>query len=87
MADTGDWSFEDDSELVILTHAASEEELVVLRGLLESAGIECFCPEFYSRGHRRMAEGIPLRVKRGDLEDARALLASGSGGENEDGEP
>ena len=66
---------ESDNELVMLGECESEHELLVVRALLESEGIECFTPMISSRYEGRTAEGgIPLQVRRADLEKARALL-------------
>jgi Putative prokaryotic signal transducing protein len=68
--------FEGGSELVTLAAFASEQEFLVVRALLESEGIECFCPNLYSglytegRTHR----GITLQVRQEDLAKARAIL-------------
>ena len=67
--------FQPDSELVELGECDSEQELLVVRGLLESEGIECFCPiissRYYGPGN---TGGISLKVRREDLDAARAIL-------------
>jgi hypothetical protein len=71
---------EDDgsSELVPLAQFGSEQEFLVARGLLEAAGIECFCSNLnFSRMtgiYNGMAGGITVRVRREELDDARAIL-------------
>ena len=67
--------YEGDSDWVMLGECDSEHELLVVRALLESEGIECFTPILSSRYEGRTAEGgIPLQVHQADLEKARALL-------------
>jgi hypothetical protein len=71
---------EDDgsSELVPLAKFGSEQEFLVARALLETAGIECFCSNLnFSRMtgiYNGMAGGITVRVRREELADARAIL-------------
>jgi len=66
------------SELVPLAQFGSEQEFLVARGLLEAAGIECFCSNVnFSRMtgiYNGMAGGITVRVRREELDDARAIL-------------
>ncbi len=66
----------DGDELVTLDEFPLLEQLEVVRGMLEGAGIECFCPDeqmsrFYSVGVRPR-----IQVRRSQLEEARALLDS-----------
>jgi hypothetical protein len=64
-----------ESELVTLAAFASEQEFLVARGLLESEGIECFCPDLYSSLYAEAGvRGRTLQVRRDDLVDARAIL-------------
>jgi hypothetical protein len=68
---------ESNAELATLARFSSEEEFLVARGLLEAAGIECFCSNLYfSRmsGIYGMAGGITVQVLREELADARAIL-------------
>ena len=80
-------NFDGDSELVTLASFASEQEFLVVRALLESEGIECFCPNVYSGLYTegRRHGGITLQVRQEDLAQARAILdapcESGSEGE------
>jgi hypothetical protein len=66
--------FHDESglELVTLAEFSSEEELMVVRALLEAEGIECFAPTMYSGRHGERS--VPLRVRQHDLVQARAIL-------------
>jgi hypothetical protein len=67
--------FESDSELVELGECDSEQELLVVRALLESQGIECFCPIISSRYYGiSNTGGISLKVRRENLEAARVIL-------------
>ncbi len=72
------------SELVMLAQFSSEQEFLVVRGLLEAEGIECFCSNLnFSRMsgiYMGMAGGITVQVRSADLADARAIL-------DEPGEP
>lgn len=70
---------DDRSELVMVAQFLMEQEFLFARGRLESAGIECFCANEYlsriSGGiYNGMTGGIELKVRRGDLADARAIL-------------
>ncbi len=68
-------NYEDDSELVTLAEFAFEPEFLMARGRLESAGIECFCPDLYSGLYiEAVGRGYTLQVKREDFAAARALL-------------
>ena len=68
----GGFHNESDFELVILAEFTSDEELMVVRALLEAEGIECVCPSMYSGRH---GEGsVALRVRQQDLAQARAIL-------------
>jgi Putative prokaryotic signal transducing protein len=65
-------------ELATLAEFSSEGEFVVARGLLEAAGIECFCSNLYfsrmSGIYNGMAGGITVKMRREELSDARAIL-------------
>ena len=79
MDDDTDRDLDPDSELVVAAHFLMEQEFLFARGRLESAGIECFCSNEYlsriSSGiYNGMTGGIALKVRREDLEDARAIL-------------
>ncbi len=66
---------ESDLELVMLGECDSAQELLVVRGLLESEGIECFRSELGSiEDLRKLADGLTLYVRKGDLAKARAIL-------------
>jgi hypothetical protein len=67
------------SDLVVVAQFLMEREFLFARGRLESAGIECFCVNEYlsriSSGiYNGMTGGIALKVRRQDLDDARAIL-------------
>lgn len=67
---------EPDDELVTLEQFPFLEQLEVVRALLESAGIECFCPDeqmsrFYSNGVRPR-----IQVRSSQFDEARAILDS-----------
>jgi hypothetical protein len=79
--------WEADSELVTLAKFAFESEFLMARGRLESAGIECFCPNLYSGLYiEAVGRTFTLQVRSEDLDDARALLESSGGDEAEGGE-
>lgn len=63
-----------DDPFVTLDQFILAEELEVVRGMLESAGIECFSPD--SQISRVYAGGIRprLQVRASQLDDARAIL-------------
>ncbi len=66
-------------ELVTVAHFLVEQQFLFARGRLESAGIECFCSNEYlsriSSGiYNGITGGIALKVRREDLDDARAIL-------------
>ena len=63
-----------DDPFVTLDHFISVEELEIVRGMLESAGIECFSPD--DQTSRAYAGGIRprLQVRSSQLEDARLIL-------------
>ena len=72
--------FDPDAELCVVAQFLMEQEFLFARGRLESAGIECFCPDEYlgriSSGiYNGITGGIALKVRREDLDDARAILA------------
>ncbi len=68
--------FQSDSELVELGECDSEQELLVVRALLESEGIECCGPLLTSAVgvSKRGDGGLKLLVRKEDLAAARALL-------------
>ena len=66
--------YEGDSDWVELGECDSPQELMVVRGLLESEGIECICPTLDRYAHKGDYQGFPLQVHQADLEKARALL-------------
>ena len=66
---------ESDNELVMLGECDSVQELMVVRGLLESEGIECFRSELGAiEDLKKLGDGLTLYVWQGDLAKARALL-------------
>ncbi len=67
-------NYEGDSQWVELGECDSLQELMVVRGLLESEGIECFCPTVDRHAHKGGYPGFPLHVQQADLAKARALL-------------
>jgi len=67
--------FDGASELVTLAEFSSPQEFLIARGLLESEGIECFCPDYYSGLYvESRAKRYTLQVRSEDLLAARALL-------------
>lgn len=70
--------FESASELVELGECDSEQELVVVRALLESEGIECFGPiltsAYFGRLGPQGTAPLKLNVRKEDLAAARAIL-------------
>ncbi len=67
------------SELVVVARFLMEQEFLFARGRLESAGIQCFCANEYlsritSGIYNGLTGGIELKVMRGDLADAQAIL-------------
>ena len=66
--------YDGESELVMLGECDSEQELMVVRGLLESEGIECFSPKLEWTSHIDKSGSFPLQVRQQDLAKARALL-------------
>jgi hypothetical protein len=67
--------YEGDSDWVMLGECDSEQELLVVRALLESEGIECLAPRIFCDYEGRPTDaGFPLQVHQADLEKARALL-------------
>ena len=73
-----DTEFQHDDELVTIAELDSQSELLVIRSLLESAGIDCFSPadnEYRGKGRGPLySKGIPLQVRASQAEDAAALL-------------
>ena len=69
------WPNQED-EFVTIDEFPFFEQLEVVRGMLEGAGIECFCPD--SQTSRIYAGGIRsrLQVRKSQLDEARALLDS-----------
>ena len=67
-----DW--ENEPEWVELGECDSEQELLVVRALLESEGIECLSPIIYEYEGRTAEGGFPLHVRQADLAKARAIL-------------
>lgn len=63
---------------VTLAKLQDQQEYLLARARLESAGIECFSPNEnmarISGSVMRMWDGFVLQVRPEDLEDARALL-------------
>jgi hypothetical protein len=76
---------EPEDPFVTLDSFISVEELELVRGMLESAGIECFSPD--SQISRVYAGGIRprLQVRSSQLNDARAILESVDEENTEDG--
>ncbi len=69
--------FPNDSELIELGECDSEQELLVVRALLESEGIECCsCPLSTSAAgvSERQDGGLKLYVRKEDLSTAHAIL-------------
>ena len=77
------WSFDTEppqEELITIRTFNSQSEYSVARGLLESAGIECFGRDEHSSRissgtHMGTgAQGASLQVRQSDAEDALAIL-------------
>ncbi len=51
-------------------------QLEVIRGMLEAAGIECFCPDSQTSGVYMGGIRPRLQVRASQLDDARAILES-----------
>jgi hypothetical protein len=76
------WAFdsEQDDELVTIRTFEQHSEFLLARGLLESAGIECFSRDEHamrisSGTHRSLSgQGTALQVRKSDAEDAIAML-------------
>ena len=67
--------YDGDSELVMLGECDSVQELMVVRGLLESEGIECFRSELGTiEDFKRLGDGLTLFVRRDELAKAHAIL-------------
>ena len=77
--------YEPEDNLVTLDSFISVEELELVRGMLESVGIECFSPD--SQISRVYAGGIRprLQVRSSQLDEARAILESVDEESSEDG--
>jgi hypothetical protein len=69
-----DWSPspepESGDDFVDLAEFPDENEFLIVRGLLESAGIECLAPDY----PRHKLERYLLQVRKHDIETARALM-------------
>ncbi len=83
----------DDSneKLVTVGRFMSEEEFLVARSVLDSAGIECFAPNWPTSEVKAAAlyggglDGIVLQVRESDAQDALAILNDpGAGGNQQD---
>jgi hypothetical protein len=64
-------------DLVTIGEVDSQPEFLVIRSLLESAGIECYSPnvtEYYVKGKNAPNAVIPVQVRASQAEDAIALL-------------
>ena len=76
------WAFDSEQpdELVTIRTFENHAEFLLARGLLESAGIECFSRDEHtmrisSAMHRSLAgHGTALQVRKRDAEDAIAIL-------------
>ncbi len=72
--------FSNSDELVTIATLKNQAEYIVVRGLLESAGIECISPddeELRSRGRAPLkSKGIRVQVLASQAEEARAFLAA-----------
>jgi hypothetical protein len=64
-------------ELVTIAELDSQPEFLVIRSLLESAGIECSSPdlsEYHVKGRRPSYTVIRIQVRASQADDAIALL-------------
>lgn len=68
---------EQTDDIVSLCECDSEQEFIVIRGLLESAGIDSFSDSILwtrSIDKRDPATALALYVRRADLDDAHAVI-------------
>ena len=79
------WSFDTEpppDELITIRTFDKQSEYLIARGLLESAGIECFGRDEHSTrissgAHIGMgAQGTALQVRKSDAQDALAILGA-----------
>ena len=71
------WGFDAElpqHELVTLGTFEKHSEYLIARGLLESAGIECFGRDEHSTRINSGAAVTALQVRKSDAEDAAAIL-------------
>ena len=64
-------------ELVTIAEVGSEPEFIVVRSLLESAGVECFSPDFadyYVKGKHPSCGIIRVQVRASQANDAVSIL-------------
>lgn len=64
-------------DLVTIGEADSQHEFLIIRSLLESAGIDCCSPnvaDYYVKGKNAPNSIIPIQVRASQAEDAIALL-------------
>jgi hypothetical protein len=64
-------------ELVTIAEVDSEPEFIVVRSLLESAGVECFSPDFadyYVKGKNSSCGIIRVQVRTSQANDAVSIL-------------
>ncbi len=66
----------EEDDLVTLDEFPFVQELQVVRGLLEAAGIECFCPDSHASGVYVGGIRPRLQVRKSQLDEARAILDS-----------
>lgn len=86
--------FNPDDELVTIATLEGQPELLIIRSLLESAGIDCYSPaenEYRTKGRGPLySKGIPLQVRASQADDAVALLKDAKahpGSEEPHGDP
>lgn len=65
-------------DLVTIATLDSQAEFLVIRSLLESAGIDCYSPfddQYRTKGRGPLySKGVPLQVRASQADDAIALL-------------
>lgn len=72
----------EEDELVTIGEVDSQPEFLVIRSLLESAGIDCYSPnvaEYYVKGKNAPNAVIPVQVRASQADDAIALIKDAAG--------
>jgi len=79
-------SREEDEEIVTIARFLEPVNAQMAKGVLESAGVECFLQGENANSMVAFAFRARLQVRREDEATARKLLAPGFDGEGEDGD-